>query len=233
MTLCNLPVIISIDDIQWMDYSSFEIIIELQNNIKNNIFYAFASRPPQEITNISILEFIESIIQITKHNANQNKRDLLRETESIHADHIEKIALEPLSEDVCEILFCRNFSTLLESKGKKLGPFNKIEENFKKKVHHLTSGNPMIIQILVQEILDKISDNSPFVIENNTLSVSDDWEQKFWKEIIPSDKGSRSAVVYHMDSVHPVMKHILRIASVAGLDFYEEEVTAVLKKNPI
>ncbi|KAI8811569.1 hypothetical protein BJ742DRAFT_796452 [Cladochytrium replicatum] len=75
------------------------------------------------------------------------------------------------------------------------------------------------------------NDGSSFRVDEGILKVTGPFSFNHIARLIPVD--ARSAIICQLDRVDPRMRHILRIASVAGPEFSVDELLAVLDMDPI
>lgn len=205
----NNPLIMLIDDLQWSDPSSINLLFRLGKTIRNNPFkiMIIGTYRPHDINQSG--EYYFHGQQIDKHPfkimLNELRGYTRKEAHIENSDWLREIDLQAMGErEVSEIIAGRF-------------PENDFPLDFSQKLEQHTEGNPLFITELLESIAESegISQNSKgvFVLDKEVL-----------EELPSSVQGVISA---RIDRLKETMRKILECASVGGDRFAAQVVEKI------
>ena len=196
------PIILFLDDLEWIDEDSLTLLEYLSRNISNKRILICCAYRDDEIEK-------------------QDKTIILEKIKSLYSEHL--ISLIKL-----DYLRLGAIKSLIEQI---LGEMKNAGEEFYQKIMEETSGNPLYIENLIQDLVD---DGNIYYDDNNWILSSTDLSK------INLSNGKFSGVIDKIDNLNDLEKDIIFKASALGenidcevlqstVDIEDEEFSLILK----
>ncbi len=211
----KVPVIVLIDDLQWADPSSINLLFKLGKTIRNNPFkiMMIGTYRPHDINQSG--EYYFHGQQIDKHpfkiTLNELRGYTRKEAHIENSNWLREIELRPMGEgDVSEIIAGRF-------------PHNDFPADFGEKLKKHTEGNPLFIT----EVLEAIAETGGISQTSSGAFVLD-------KEVLEELPGSVQGVISaRIDRLREDVRKILECASVGGDSFASQVVEKIIAMDEL
>ncbi|MBN2544128.1 tetratricopeptide repeat protein [bacterium] len=207
----DVPVIILLDDLQWSDPSSVNLIFKLGKTIRTNPFklLLIGTYRPHDINQPGDYYFKGQ--QVNQHPfklmLNELRGYKRKESHITNQDWLEEIELPPLAQDDIAGIITKRF------------PQNKFPKDFAKKLEEHSEGNPLFIT----EVLESIAEDEGITCDEEGYFI-------LGKDVIDKLPDSIQGVISaRIDRLHEQLRKILDYASVNGENFAAQVIDKVLE----